>query len=195
LVAEPKRDRVRRQLLEAAARLIAARGVAAVNSNQIAREAGLGVGTFYTHFADKAAVRHAIALGAVEQLRARVESAVGAAGPDLEAQVRALVAAVVGFAEAAPAQFRVTFAPGTSEPTAGRAAVALSDRATERRLAALRDRGALDPAIDPAVAARGFAIMQSGLLCWWLEDPARASRTALVETLVRLHPALAGRAS
>ena len=43
----------RELLIGAAAQLIAERGFDAVNSNQIARAAGLGVGTFYRHFQDK----------------------------------------------------------------------------------------------------------------------------------------------
>jgi len=33
--------------------------------------------------------------------------------------------------------------------------------------------------------------MQNDVVCWWLEDPSRASREAVIETLVRLHPAMA----
>jgi len=192
-LADSKRDQQRGRIREAGARLIAERGIEAVNSNQIAREAGVGVGTFYAHFADKGALRHAIAQEAVEGLGARVEDALAQAGAEVESQVRAIVDAVVAFAEQAPARFRVAFGRDGAGATPGRAGIGLSDRAAQRRLGELRRAGNIDAAIDPAVAARAFACMQNGAVCWWLEDPSRASRQALVETLIRLHPAIAGR--
>ena len=71
----------------------------------------------------------------------------------------------------------------------------LSTRPIADRLAALQAAGTLDPRIDPTVAAKAFEAMQSGVIAWWLEDPARAKRSAVHETLVRLHPALATRRS
>ena len=68
-----------------------------------------------------------------------------------------------------------------------------SARATERRLRALRDARALDPALDPAVAARAFVAMQNEVVCWWLDDRARASRAGVIETLGRLQPAIAAK--
>jgi hypothetical protein len=125
-------------------------------------------------------------------------------GGAIEEQVRNLIEAVVGFAEESPDQFRVAFGPEASATRAprsprgesagrspARAQVGYSTRVTERRLAQLQSEGALDPRLDPAVAARAFVAMQNGVVCWWLEDPSRASRAALVETLVRLHPAVA----
>ena len=109
---------------------------------------------------------------------------------DLESQVRGLVEAGVALAEERPDAFRVL-----ASSSGSRWSVRLSRRPVERRLAELRVQGLLDPAIDPAVAARGFEVMQEGVLSWWLEDPTRAERASIIETLVRLHPALAGRSS
>jgi len=197
---------VRGQLLDAATRRFSAAGFEGVNSNQIAREAGVGVGTFYNHFRDKYEVHQALVLDTLEQLQAAV--ARGGARPDapLEDQVRALVEAVLAFAEQDPDRFRVAFGAESvphRTPRAARAAadgpanarvqVGYSARATERRLRALRDARALDPALDPAVAARAFVAMQNEVVCWWLDDRARASRAGVIETLVRLHPAIAAK--
>lgn len=196
---------VRRRLVTAATHRFASHGFEGVNSNQIARDAGVGVGTFYKHFQDKREVHQAVVLETLEALQNRV-TARSARAPHalLEDQVRALVEAVVGFAEEIPAQFRVAFGgDGTaglgaraqrsplSGATPGRPQVAYSTRATERRLAALQAKGLLDPRLDPGVAARAFVGMQNSVLCWWLEDPMRASREAIIETLIVLHPAIA----
>lgn len=195
---------VRRRLVAAATLRFAEHGFEGVNSNQIARDAGVGVGTFYNHFQDKHEVHQAVVLETLEALRNRVARSAAAPGGAVEDQVRDLVEAVVGFAEEIPAQFRVAFGADAmagrghraqrsdvSGAAPQRAQVAYSTRATERRLADLQRRGALDSKLDPAVAARAFVGMQNSVLCWWLEDPSRATREAIVETLILLHPAVA----
>ena len=195
---------VRRRLVTAATQRFASHGFEGVNSNQIARDAGVGVGTFYNHFQNKREVHQAVVLETLEALQSRVAQSARAPGASLEDQVRDLVEAVVGFAEEIPAQFRVAFGgdgtaglgarpqrPALSGATPGRAQVAYSTRATERRLAELQAKGLLDPRLDPGVAARAFVGMQNSVLCWWLEDPTRATRDAIIETLIVLHPAIA----
>ena len=182
-------DEVRSDLLEAAAGLIARQGLGATNSNEIAREAGVGVGSFYRHFRDKSDLLESLQREMTHALRDRMRGATARAS-DLEGQVRGLVEAGVALAEERPDAFRVL--ASSSGP---RSAIRLSRRPVEKRLAQLRAQGLLDPAIDPTVAARGFEAMQAGVLAWWLEDPSRAERESIVETLVRLHPALAGRST
>jgi hypothetical protein len=57
--------------------------------------------------------------------------------------------------------------------------------------AVLRTRieaGHADPGLHPAVAAQSLIAMWTRVIAWWGEDPSRAPREAVVETLVRLHP-------
>jgi len=186
----PKRkssSEVRRRLLDAGAELIAGRGFAATNSNQIAKTAGVGVGSFYSHFPDKHRLLEQILGDFTHALRER-SLAASADSRELEAQVRALVEAAVGLAEEQPERFRVAAAYGRR-----RAGVRLSSRPVEQRLAQLRSAGKLDPGLDPGVAAKAFEVMQIGVLDWWLGSAQPAPRAAIVETLVRLHPALSAR--
>ncbi|MCP4036512.1 MAG: hypothetical protein GY733_06220, partial [bacterium] len=53
------------------------------------------------------------------------------------------------------------------------------------------EQGVLDTKLDPAVASRAFVAMQNDVVCWWLEDRSRVSREAVIDTLIRLHPAIA----
>ena len=177
---------VRSALLEGAARLFARQGLGATNSNEIAREAGVGVGSFYRHFRDKTDLFESLQREMTHALRDRTRNATAEA-KSLESQVRALVEAGVELAEERPEAFRVL-----ASIAGPRSSVRLSRRPVEKRLAELRAGGRLDPSIDPAVAAKGFEVMQEGVLTWWLEDPRRAERASIIETLVRLHPALAG---
>ncbi len=191
---------VRRRLIDAATALFAEAGSLAVNSNMIARRAEVGVGTFYQHFADKREVQQAVVLDALESL-GRALAALTPTG-SVEEQVEGVIGCVLDFALEDPSRFRVAFGPDAglsrvplraSEGAASRPHVGFSTRATERRLREMKDAGLLDPALDPEVAARAFVAMQNHVVCWWLEDPRRASREALVANLTLLHPALAAR--
>lgn len=74
----PKRERTRRQLLEAAIRVISAHGVAGATIQEIAAVAGMTTGTVYNHFRTKEEVVHALALWLGDTLcRAITESQAG----------------------------------------------------------------------------------------------------------------------
>lgn len=50
----------RRRILEAAGRIMAERGVAGLSMNEVARAAGVGVGTLYRRFGDRAGLAYAL---------------------------------------------------------------------------------------------------------------------------------------
>lgn len=175
------RDAIRSRLLRAAELLIAERGLDAINTNEVARAAGIGVGTFYSLFPDKYALADAVTLSAWEALG----SALRTAGHD----ALAMTSAVVEFASSEPARFKAAFGRGPSGARSGRPAVALSTRTLARQLEAMRSSGDLDPELDPTIAARAWWSMISGALAWWIEDPRRADPEVMTQTLTRLHPA------
>lgn len=192
LVAGKRAARAR--LLAAGAEMIAARGLGDVNTNTIARKAGVGIGTFYACFEDKAALhRELMALGLALLQEALAEASGKGLSEPLERQVSATVAAFVDFARDQPALYRVIFAGAEAGPRSGRASVGFSSRAMENRLRALQQAGELDPAVNVALAARIFTAGQGQILLWWLDAPDPPSRAELIETLVRLHPATACR--
>jgi len=184
----------REKLLVAGTRLVAEQGIDAINTNVIARAARVGVGTFYTHFDDKHALHRAVVSRGLEVVRrALADAHQQVADRPVAEQVRAGVTALVEVAERRPDLFKAAFSrPGTGARRAG--GVGLSPRPIEHRLRALQAEGAIDRAIDPTVAARAFTEMQVAIVSWWLDEPAAPSRDALIETLVRMHPALACRA-
>lgn len=202
-VVEEKRDPVRKspdrrakshqaaraKLLAAGATLLAHHGLEGANSNQIAKAAGVGVGTFYAHFEDKHALHRAIVGRAFEHLQARLAGA-AAGATDLEDQVRALVAGLCDFAAEFPDFFRVAFGRPAPLARPGEPALTFSTRGVEQRLAELKRQGRLATGIDPAVAARGAFAMQTSVVLQWLDGKLAVDRGALVETLTRLHPAL-----
>lgn len=185
----------RENILQVGTRLIVeCGGLEGVNTNSIARAAGVGVGTFYRHFEDKYALLRAAASGGLETLQADLTRADQAtAGGSLLDQVRANVSAFVGFAARDPDRFRIIFLVASSGGNRSRASVGFSPRALERRLQTLQAEGQLEERVDPAVAARAFSAAEAQAVLWWIQEAPTSDPAPLIETLVRLHPALACR--
>lgn len=96
LLAGPaRRERVdaarnRRLVLDAAAALFASRGVDAVSMDDIAREAGVGKGTLFRRFGDKAGLAVALLDERERQLQESILSGPPPLGPEAHAQERLL---------------------------------------------------------------------------------------------------------
>lgn len=191
LDSAPARHRAetRRRLVAAGTDLFAHHGLRGTTSTQIARAAGVAAGTFYLHFADKHALFREIAFGALSELRARMDDAQRAAADGgLEAQLRARMERLVAFAAEKRDLVRIVFGRGHE---AGTIADELADALFHGVEARLRERIAEDRAdarLHPAVTAQALIAGWTRVVAWWVEDPSRAPREAVVETLVRLHP-------
>lgn len=190
LAGVPARQRAetRRRLVAAATELFAREGLRRTTTTQIARAAGVAAGTFYLHFADKEALFREIAFGALVELRARMEAAHRGAAPALEAQLRARIAELVAFAAEQRDLVRIVFGRGHEAGTIGDE---LADELFPGVEARLRERIAedrADPGLHPAAAAQALIASWTRVVAWWVEDPSRVPREAIVETLVRLHP-------
>lgn len=184
----PRLEDARSRLLVAGLGLFATLGCERVNSNAIARAAGFGIGTFYLHFANKYAVLRELQLRTLAGLRdAR------AAARDPVDPVRASVAAAVAFAREHAAAYRVCLGGERAAAAHHGPVLSESPRPIAEALRALQATSEIDPDLDADLAARAYLSMEAGLLLWWLEDPKRAEVEALVDTLVRMHPARTGR--
>jgi len=181
------------RLLAAGLALFARRGCERVNSNAIARAAGVGIGTFYLHFANKYALLRALQLRTLAGLRAARQAADATAGPALDDRVRASIAAAVEFARLHPDAYRVCFGQERGGSAQRGPVVTESTRPIADVLRALQRARRVEPELDPELAARAYLAMEVGTLLWWLEDVARCAPPALVETLARAHPARTAR--
>ncbi len=186
----PPIENARDRLLSAALNLFARRGTERVNSNAIARRAGLGIGTFYNHFPDKHALLREIQIRTVSGLRAARVEALRGAGVRPVDQVRASVGAAIDFASDHAEAYRVTFGRERAGAAAHGPVVTESSRPTAEALDRLKSVGRLDASLDVELAARAYSAMEVGTILWWLEDSNRAARDALAETLARMHPAI-----
>ena len=84
-------------ILEGAAQILEAGGLAAFTTNAVAARAGVSIGTLYQYFADKQAILRAIAERELKATLARVAIAMGKGGAAApEERVRAIVRAMIG---------------------------------------------------------------------------------------------------
>ena len=183
----PRRQRgaTRKQLLASGRALFATRGVNRVTTHDIAHEAGVAAGTFYLHFPDKQAMFREIALEAVAALRERLAEATRSA-PNVAAGVRSHAEALIGFAEENRDFVRILFsadadAAAIETLVLDTLAGAIAERRRERIAA-----GETPTALDPAVLSQALVGMMARVVAWWAEDPSRATRERVVETLTRI---------
>lgn len=87
---DPRVERTRRALIAAGRRLFCQHAIDAVTVDDIVREAKVGKGSFYNHFAD----REALAREVAAEIRARIERAVDCANASVEDPARRIARAV-----------------------------------------------------------------------------------------------------
>ena len=183
------RAETRRRLVAAATERFASEGLRGTTSTQIARAAGVAAGTFYLHFADKEALFREIAFGALGELREQMDAAHrGAAPSGREAQLRARMERLVAFAAEKRDLVRIVFGRGHEAGTIGDEMADELFPDVEARLCERIAEGRADAGLHPAVAAQALIAGWTRVVAWWVEDPSRAPREAVVETLVRMHP-------
>jgi AcrR family transcriptional regulator len=175
----------RARLLTSGRELFAASGLHRVTSHEIAKGAGVAAGTFYLHFSDKKSLFREIVYTAVEQLRSRLDAAQEQASQS-RAAVRAHAEALVSFAEENADLVRIVFGRNHEDPDLESE---ILDELAGTGAAMIRTRmesGSANEALDPQLAAQALTGMFSRVIFWWLEDPSRASREAVINTLVAI---------
>ena len=94
-----KKRRTRREIYEAAMRLFAESGFAAVTIADICREADVGRGTFFLHFPSKAALLYEFNQRVAEEFRASLHEPRASARQELRALVERMSVELVSQAE------------------------------------------------------------------------------------------------
>jgi len=167
---ERRKQRTRKDLLRAATRVLAERGLHATKIADIAAAADVGVGTFYLHFDTKDALYDALVEDTVTRLKAAVDAArEGLADPVEES--RAAIGALCRFAHDNREVFKLVFGPTTSRHDVVRRAQALFAHDIEQTIRTGMQRGVFG-AVAPALAAQALVGMSTQLLAWWTEHEA-----------------------
>jgi len=179
------RGDTRDKLLAAARRLFAERGYHATRPQDIAREAGVAIGTFYLYFADKWLIFRAFVEQAHGELRSAVSARAGAVeglGPKLEAALDA----VLDYGAAHPGVLRAAFTDaGVIGPEASGEAT-LADRLAAdlaRDLIQRQHSGGIHADYDPELIAQAIVGMMHQAAIYCVRQG--AGRRALLDNLTR----------
>jgi AcrR family transcriptional regulator len=133
-------------LVEAAAKLLDAGGLAAVTLREVGRQAGVSRAAPYRHFADKEALLAAVAARELTALGMQLGEAAAHGGPDNG--LRVLMHRYVAWALAHPERFRLVFA-AWSRQSEELDSAASSARAMLVEVTAAAQRAGQLPAADP----------------------------------------------
>ena len=168
----------RRALVDAAAEIIARRGVEAASTREIYARAGVKAPTLYHHFGDKQGLLDAVVTDAFERYLA-AKRALPAAG-DAAAAIRQGWDLHVSFARGNPSLYRLMWPAGQADLPA---AAAQSARELQAGFARLAERGALRPGVTPRHAARALSAALSGVTAAITRDPADPGNDVLSATV------------
>jgi AcrR family transcriptional regulator len=176
-----RRLETRRRLLEAGTELFAECGLREVTSTAIASRAGVATGTFYLHFPDKHALFEELVQAALEEMRAHFDPD----RPGGDERMRSDLERVVEVAERRRNLIRAVFDRGESSRLAERIQDRIASRLELLYTRLFRER---EISLHPGAAAQARAAVVVRVIAWWAEDPTRASRDEIVDTLLELDP-------
>src|SRR5213079_1635832 len=163
---ERRRERTRQDLLAAATRVLAEKGLHQTKIADIAAAADVGVGTFYLHFPDKETLFDALVEETVRRLKATVDAAREKARGPLE-KVEAANRAFFRFARDNREVFKIVF-------------IADIEKEIREGIAS----GAFVP-LPPALVAQAVVGMATQVISWWTEHESVPIET-LIETTTTL---------
>ncbi len=188
---ERKKERTRLEILAAATRVLARKGLHRTKIADIAAAADVGVGTFYLHFETKETLFGALVDETVARMKAVIDEARLSVADPVE---RVLVSnrALCRFAQENREVFKIVFGPGSAHhETIRRAQAQFAADIEENLLEGIAD-GSFGP-MPTILAAQALVGMSTQLLAWWSEHD--DSPVALLEetldtlTLRGLRPA------
>jgi len=180
---ERRRERTRQDLLGAAERVLADKGLHHTKISDIAAAADVGVGTFYLHFPTKEALFDAVVEDTMRRFKATIDTA-RLSTDDPIGQMRAANAAFCRFACDNREVFRIVFGHAAAYNEVIRRAQALFAADVEESYREGVAKGAFAP-MPPALVAQAVIGMATQVLSWWTEHES-VSIESLHETMFTL---------
>jgi len=165
---ERRKQRTRQDILRAAEKVLADKGLFDAKIADIAEAADIGVGTVYLHFETKEALTEAVVEDTVTRLKDTIDRARAQVDSVIE-QVRVSTRALCRFAHANRAVFRVVFGRGGAYHDIVQRAQAMFAADIERTLTQGVAQGVFR-VTSPALAAQALVGMSTQLLAWWAEQ-------------------------
>ena len=180
---ERRRERTRQELLAAAERVLADKGLHETKISDIAAAADVGVGTFYLHFPTKDALFDAVVEDTMRRFKAAVDDARRSVDDPIE-QMRAANAAFCRFACDNREVFRIVFGHAAAYNEVIRRAQALFAADVEESYRHGVATGAF-ASMPPALVAQAIIGMATQVLSWWTANES-VSIESLHETMFTL---------
>src|SRR2546422_3530686 len=174
-----RRERTRTELLAAATRVLAEKGLDQTKVSDIAAAADVGVGTFYLHFTDKEALFDAVVDDTVRRLKATVDDA-RAKAREPRAKIVATNRAFFRFAHDNREGFKIVFGHAAAYNDLIRRAQSLFIADIEKTVREGIASGAFAP-LPPALVAQAVGGMGTQGISWETEHES-APHGALIET-------------
>jgi len=174
---ERRRERTRQDLLTAATRVLAAKGLHRTKIADIAAAADVGVGTFYLHFPDKETLFDAVVEDTIRRLKTTVDAARGKARTAVD-KVRASNVAFFRFARDNRQVFKIVFGHGAAYEDLIRRAQALFIADIEETIREGIAAGDFAP-VAPTIVAQAVVGMATQVIAWWTEH-----ESVPIETLI-----------
>ena len=164
---ERRRERTRQELLAAATRVLAEKGLHETKVSDIAAAADVGVGTFYLHFPDKEALFDAVVEDTMRRFKATIDEARESVDDPID-QMRAANGAFCRFAAENREVFRIVFGHAAAYNEVIRRAQAMFAADVEQSYRDGVAKGAFKP-LPPALVAQAVIGMATQALSWWTE--------------------------
>lgn len=165
---QKRRERTARELLEAARSVLAARGYHGTKVVDIAQAAGVGVGTFYLHYATKEAIFLELVEDTVRRLKTQLD-AVRAANPDPLTAAREGTETFFRFAQQNRELFRIVFGHEASFHEVVRRSQEMFVSDIEENLIAGKRTGTFREG-NTRIWAQAFIGMTLQVVSWWIDQ-------------------------
>ena len=166
--SQRRREQTARTLLDAARRVLAAKGYHGTKIVDIARAASVGVGTFYLYYPTKEALFLELVEDTVARLKTELD-AVGSTVSDPIAHSRVRTFTFFRFAQENRELFRIVFGHGASFHDVVRRCQEGFVRDLHEIIAAGMETGALRDG-DAMIWAQAFIGMSLQVVSWWIEQ-------------------------
>jgi AcrR family transcriptional regulator len=165
---QQKREKTSRELLEAARRVLSAKGYHAAKIADIAKSAGVGVGTFYLYHPTKKAIFLELVQDAVRRLKRELDAVRALAGDPGE-NSRLATETFFRFAQENRELFRIVFGHGASFHDVVRESQEMFVADVRQNLLAGMQNGTFRSA-NADVWAQAFIGMSIQVVSWWIEQ-------------------------
>jgi AcrR family transcriptional regulator len=163
-----QREHTARELLEAALRVLGAKGYHGTKIVDIARSAGVGVGTFYLYYPTKEAIFVELVEDSARRLKAELDAVRARTTDPLEIS-RASTDTFFRFAQENRELFRIVFGHDATFHDVVRRSQEMFTRDVVANLTAGMESGAFRGG-NPEVWAQAFIGMSLQVVSWWIEQ-------------------------